>query len=67
MTEALKELRRAAELDLSGPKNEANQNELKKVISKTVKATKVSRAATTSEIKDNGMDEDNDENKKNLK
>jgi len=47
MTEALKELRRAAELDLSGPKNEANQNELKKVISKTVKATKVSRAATT--------------------
>jgi len=47
MTEALKELRRAAELDLSGPKNEANQNELKKVISKTVKATKVSRATTT--------------------
>ena len=45
MTEALKELRRAAELDLTGPKNEANQNELKKVLTKTVKATKVARGS----------------------
>jgi hypothetical protein len=43
MNETLKELRRAAEIDLSGPKNESNQSELKKVLSKTVKATKVSR------------------------
>jgi hypothetical protein len=43
MTEALKELRRAAELDLTGPKNDVNTNELKKVLNKTVKATKVSR------------------------
>lgn len=43
MNEALKELRRAAEIDLSGQKNEANTADLKNVLNKTVKATKVSR------------------------
>jgi hypothetical protein len=43
MNEALKELRRAAEIDLSGTKNEANTADLKNVLNKTVKATKVSR------------------------
>ena len=56
MTEALKELRRAAELDLNGPKNEANQNDLKKVLSKTVKATKVARGTSGSEAKEGGVD-----------
>ena len=43
MTETLKELRRSAEIELSGPKNSENTNDLKKVLSKTVKATKVSK------------------------
>jgi hypothetical protein len=43
MNETLKELRRAAELDLSVPKNESNTEVLKKIVNKTVKATKVQR------------------------
>lgn len=54
MTEALKELRRAAELVLTGPKNEENTNDLKKVLSKTVKATAVKRG--TVEQKENGVE-----------
>lgn len=49
MNETLKELRRAAELDLSGQtKNVLNNEELKKVLNKTVKATKVARGAAES-------------------
>ena len=43
MNETLKELRRAAELDLSVPKNASNTEVLKKIVNKTVKATKVQR------------------------
>jgi hypothetical protein len=43
MNETLKELRRAAEIVLSGDKNQANQGELKNQLKKTTKATKVAR------------------------
>lgn len=62
MNETLKELRRAAEIDLSGPKNESNQTELKKVLNKTVKATKVTRGQTDNSNKDTAAPtEDDDE------
>lgn len=61
MTEALKELRRAAELDLTGPKNEANQNELKKVLNKTVKATKVARGSAAVDQKESGVQVEDEE------
>lgn len=64
MTEALKELRRAAELDLNGPKNEVNSNELKKVLSKTVKATKVARGTVGVDQKDNGVEAEAEEEQK---
>lgn len=55
MTETLKALRRAAELDLSVPKNDQNKDELKKVLNKTVKATKVSRGQEQTSTKDKDM------------
>ena len=43
MTETLKELRRSAEIELAGPKNSENTGDLKKMLSNTVKATKVAK------------------------
>jgi len=45
MNETLKELRRAAEITLSGDKNTANTGDLKNVLKKTTKATKVARGS----------------------
>jgi DNA-directed RNA polymerase I subunit RPA1 len=47
MNETLKELRRAAELDLAGPSTSQgkNQSDLKNVLKKTTKATKVARGS----------------------
>jgi hypothetical protein len=63
MNETLKELRRAAELDLSGPKNDINKDDLKKVLNKTVSATKVARgtAASLSAKEKDVAGEDDDE------
>lgn len=60
MNETLKELRRAAELDLSGgQKNDQNKEDLKKVLNKTVKATKVARGSEVEkekEVRDDNED-----------
>lgn len=59
MTETLKELRRSAELDLAGPSK--NTKDLKKVISKTTKATKVSKYAKAGDSDGNNDDTKNPE------
>jgi hypothetical protein len=61
MNETLKELRRAAELDLSGSVKQ-NTGDLKNVLKKTTKATKVARGSGSQFSKDVEGEEPADDN-----
>jgi len=58
MNETLKDLRKAAEIDIGGTGGTENANELKKVILKTTSVTKVARGTAISKPEDEQAGED---------